>query len=411
MERIELLAPAGNLEKLKFAIKYGADAVYLGGTEFGLRAFAGNFTNEEMEEAIEFAHSEGAKVYVTVNIIAHNEDLVSLEEYLISLESLGVDALIIADPGIVRIAREVVPDMEIHLSTQASNTNWSGAKFWSDFGVKRIILARELTLEEIEEIVIKVPEIDFEVFIHGAMCVSYSGRCLLSNYLAGRDANRGECTQPCRWEYDLIEKNRPNQKIGITQSHEGTYIFNSKDMKTIDIIPQIIQSGVKSLKIEGRMKSLHYVSTVTKIYREAIDSYYDNPTHYKAKQEWHKELNKPSHRPFFPGFFLEKPSDSREAQSVESSKYYRDYDFIGIALEYDETTKMALVEQRNLFEVGDEVELMNIKGNSITFTIEQIIDNEDMERIERAPHAQQLIWINVPCQTNERAILRRKANE
>lgn len=410
MDKIELLAPAGNLEKLKFAINYGADAIYLGGTEFGLRAFAGNFTTEEMEEAVEYAHKNGAKIYVTVNIIAHNEDLESLEEYLMQLESLKVDALIIADPGIVRIARKVVPNMEIHLSTQASNTNWSAAKFWSDFGVKRIILARELTLEEIEEMVRKVPEIDFEAFVHGAMCVSYSGRCLLSNYLAGRDANRGQCAQPCRWEYDLIEKNRPNQKFGIEQDQKGTYIFNSKDMNTISILPSIINTGVKSLKIEGRMKSLHYVATVTKIYREAIDSYYDNPEKYIVKQEWIEELNKPSHRPFFPGFYLNKPTDSRDSQHIETSKYFRGYDFIGVVRDYDKDKGVALVEQRNLFEVGEEIEIMNLKGDTFDFEILKIIDSETNESISRAPHAQQLVWIDVPKPVSQRAILRRKVN-
>jgi putative protease len=411
MNKVELLAPAGNLEKLKFAIKYGADAVYLGGTEFGLRAFAGNFTVKEMQEAVEFAHSNGAKIYVTVNIIAHNEDLESLEEYLLQLERLDIDALIIADPGIVRIAKNTVPNMEIHLSTQASNTNWSAAKFWYDFGVKRIILARELTLDEISEMVQKVPEIDFEAFVHGAMCVSYSGRCLLSNYLAGRDANRGQCAQPCRWEYDLIEKNRPNQKFTMEQDHKGTYVFNSKDMNTIEILPKIIETGVKSLKIEGRMKSLHYVSTVTKIYREAIDSYYEDPNSYKPKQEWLDELNKPSHRPFFPGFYLEKPSDSRSSQHVETSKYYRDYDFIGIVNEYDGEKQLALVEQRNLFELNEEIEIMNISGDTFQSTIKRIIDNETGEDIERAPHAQQLVWINVNKPVQNGAILRRKVNE
>ncbi len=411
MSKVELLAPAGNIEKLRFAIKYGADAVYLGGTEFGLRAFAGNFTVKEMEEAVDFAHKNGAKIYVTVNIIAHNDDLESLEDYLLQLEDLDIDALIIADPGIVRIARDTVPNMEIHLSTQASNTNWSAAKFWHNFGVKRIILARELTLNEINEMVKKVPEIDFEAFIHGAMCVSYSGRCLLSNYLAGRDANRGQCAQPCRWEYDLIEKNRPNQKFTMKQDQKGTYIFNSKDMNTIEILPMIIKTGVKSLKIEGRMKSLHYVSTVTKIYREAIDSYYKNPDDYKVKKEWIEELNKPSHRPFFPGFYLKKPSDSRESQHVETSKYYRDYDFIGIVRDFDEEKGLALIEQRNLFELNEEIEIMNIKGDTFKTIITEIIDHETKENISRAPHAQQLIWINVAKNVKNGSILRRKVDE
>jgi putative protease len=407
MKKTELLAPAGNLEKLKFAIRYGADAVYLGGTEFGLRAYAGNFTIEEMKEAVEFAHDHNSKIYVTVNIIAHNEDLDALPEYLLSLESLGVDALIVADPGIVKIARETVPNMELHLSTQASNTNWSAAKFWYEFGIKRVILARELTLGEVKEMVEMVPEMDFEAFIHGAMCVSYSGRCLLSNYFAGRDANRGQCAQPCRWEYDLIEKKRPDQNFEITQDHLGTYVFNSKDMNTIEILPQLIDSGLKSLKIEGRMKSLHYVATVVKVYREAIDLYLNDPDNYELKQEWITELNKPSHRPFFPGFYLEDPKENKDSQHINTSKYYRDYDFIGVVLEYDENKRMAKIEQRNLFSVGENVEIMNVKGPSFEFEISEIVCNEEDVNIDRAPHAQQFIWIPVPQRTDQGAILRR----
>ncbi len=411
VQKVELLAPAGNLEKLKYAIRYGADAVYLGGTEFGLRAFAGNFTDAEMAEAVDFAHSRGKRIYVTVNIIAHNEDLHGLKDYLLKLQNLGVDALIVADPGIVRIAREVVPDMELHLSTQASNTNWSAARFWYDQGIRRIILARELTLDEIREMTSKVPEMDFEVFAHGAMCMAYSGRCLLSNYLTGRDANKGECAQPCRWEYSIYEKNRPGEAFDILEDERGTYIFNSKDLNTLTILPQIIESGVRSLKIEGRMKSLHYVSTITKVYREAIDRYYSDPENYVLSPTAIEEANKPSHRPFFTGFFNHKPDASYDSQHRETSKYYRDYDFIGVVMDYFPDTNTALVEQRNAFFVGQNVELMNIKGDSQRFVIESIKNYETGEEVGQAIHAQQLVLINMPFDTCEGAILRREADE
>ena len=408
MKKVELLAPAGNLEKLKAAITYGADAVYMGGTSFGLRASAGNFTEEEMKEAIKFAHERDAKIYITVNIIAHNEDLDSLPEYLLSLEKLGVDALIVADPGILRIIKDTVPKMEVHLSTQASNTNWSSAKFWASQGIDRIILARELTLDEVSETIQKVPEAGFEVFIHGAMCMSYSGRCLLSNYLTGRDANRGKCAQVCRWKFNLVEENRPNQFFPVVEDERGTYIFNSKDMCAIDVLPELIEMGVDSLKIEGRMKSIHYVATVTKAYRQAIDSYYRNPKGFVVDDKIREELDKPSHRPYFTGYYNEAPNKESLSQHYESSGYIRQYEFLGKVLEYNKEKKMALIEQRNSFAVGDTAEIMNPKGENVFISINSITDYETGESIERAPHARQKVWIPIDCVVESFGIMRRK---
>ncbi|QOR35706.1 U32 family peptidase [Clostridium sp. 'deep sea'] len=408
MKKVELLAPAGNLEKLKAAITYGADAVYMGGTSFGLRASAGNFTQEEMIEAIAFAHERAAKVYITVNIIAHNEDLNSLPEYLLNLQNLGVDALIVADPGILRIIKETVPNMEIHLSTQASNTNWSSAKFWASQGINRIILARELTLIEVSEMIKKVPEAGFEVFIHGAMCMSYSGRCLLSNYLTGRDANRGKCAQVCRWKFNLVEENRPNQYFPVVEDERGTYIFNSKDMCAIDLLPELINIGVDSLKIEGRMKSIHYVATITKAYRQAIDNYYKDPNNFVIDEQIRSELNKPSHRPYFTGYYNEAPNADSQSQHYESSGYIRNYEFLGKVLGYDKDKKMALIEQRNSFAVGDTAEIMNPKSNNVNISINSIIDDETGVSLERAPHARQKVWIPIEQPVESWGIMRRE---
>ncbi len=406
MNRVELLAPAGNLEKLKAAFIYGADAVYLGGLQFGLRASAGNFTIEEMKEGVRFAHDRSKKVYVTVNIIAHNEDLVELPQYLRLLNDLDVDAIIVADPGVLRIARETVPQLEIHLSTQASNTSWSSAQFWVDQGVERIILARELTMPEIKEIIHRVPQAGFEVFVHGAMCVSYSGRCLLSNYFTGRDSNRGQCAQVCRWKFNLVEEHRPNQFFQINEDEHGTYIFNSKDLCAVDLVPELIGMGVRSLKIEGRMKSIHYVATITKAYRQVIDSYYCDPDNFVVSEKVRNELAKPSHRPYFTGFYHSSPRQA-DGQHYSSSGYLRPYDFIGIVLEYNQETGLALIEQRNLFQVGDTAEIMNPTEKDVVFTIDQIIDPTTGSEIPRAPHARQQVLVPVPEQVEEWGILRR----
>lgn len=285
MKKPELLAPAGNMEKLKMALLYGADAVYLGGKAFGLRAFGGNFTNEELQEAVDFAHKLGKKIYVTVNIFPHNSDIAKLPAYLTFLNEIKVDAILVADLGVFTLAKEYAPDVELHISTQANNTNWAAVNAWAELGARRVVLAREMSLEEIKEIREKC-SVELEMFVHGAMCISYSGRCLMSNYLTGRDANRGSCAQPCRWNYALVEEKRPGQYFPVLEDERGTYIFNSKDMCLLPYLPDVIASGVDSLKIEGRMKSVHYAASVVKAYREAIDSYFAAPEQFEVKKEW-----------------------------------------------------------------------------------------------------------------------------
>ncbi len=389
--KVELLAPAGNLEKLKMAIIYGADSVYLGGEEFGLRASAGNFGMDELKEGISFAHSRGKRVYVTMNIIPHNEDFDGMPEYIRQVRDLGADAVIFSDPGIFDLLRQEAPDMELHLSTQANNTNWRSAAFWHRQGVKRIILARELSLNEIREIRQNIPkELELEMFVHGAMCISYSGRCLLSNYMAGRDANRGLCAHPCRWKYHLVEEKRPGEYMPVYENERGTYIFNSKDLCLIDRLPEIIESGVTSLKIEGRMKSSYYVATIVKAYREALDAYDADPEKYVFKDAWLDEMSKASHREYTTGFFEGKPS-GRE-QIYESSSYIREYDFVGLVTAYDSAAGVATIEQRNRFVIGDELEVVGPKGS---FGIHRVtsMKNEDGEDIDAAPHPQMTVYM------------------
>ena len=308
MKRPELLAPSGNLEKLKIAVIYGADAVYLGGENFGLRAGAKNFTLEQLAEGIKFAHDRGKRVYLTLNIIPHNEDLVGLPEYVAKIKALDLDALIISDPGVLKIVKNIIPGMEVHLSTQASTTNYAAVNFWYEQGVRRVILARELSLEEIEEIIKKSPpDMKIETFVHGAMCISYSGRCLLSNYMVGRDANRGNCAQSCRWRYYLMEETRPGEYFPVYEDERGTYIFNSKDLCMIEHLPLLIKAGISAFKIEGRMKSSYYVATVVKAYRDLIDSYLLKPDESFYNEKWLDEIKKVSHRYFTTGFYFAKP--------------------------------------------------------------------------------------------------------
>ena len=349
----ELLAPAGNLEKLKFAVMYGADAVYLAGKRFGLRAFAGNFDDDELREGVAFAHAHQVKVFVTINIFPHNEDLVGLEDYLLTLSDLKVDALICADPGVIRIVRQTVPELPIHISTQANSTNWADVLFWKEYGgVERVVLARELSLEEITAIKDKT-QMPLECFIHGAMCISYSGRCLLSSYMTDRDSNRGQCAQACRWNYHLMEEKRPGEFYPIQEDERGTYIFNSQDLCLLPRIPELLEAGIDSLKIEGRMKSAFYVATVLRAYRQAIDSYLAKGQ-LEDVQYWMEELEKVSHRPYTTGFYFGKPETG--ALTLETSRYIKPYDFIGVVLDYDPAAQMAIVEQRNHFKLGDKVE-------------------------------------------------------
>jgi len=406
MQKVELLAPAGNLEKLKMAFIYGADAVYLGGEEFGLRAKADNFSREDLIEGIDFAHSRGKKVYVTMNIIPHNDDFPGMPNYIRFLGELGVDAIILSDPGVFSLVKEICPDMEIHLSTQANNTNYMSAKFWHNLGVKRIVLARELSINEISEIRKNTPpDLELEVFIHGAMCISYSGRCLLSNYMTGRDSNRGHCAHPCRWKYHLMEEKRPGEYFPVYENERGTFIFNSKDLCLIEYLPEIINAGVTSLKIEGRMKSAYYVATVVKAYRQAIDAYYELGENYKFDPKWLEEVSKASHREFTTGFYFEKPS--AETQIYHTSSYIRDYDFIGLVLEYDSNTGIAKIEQRNKMVLGEEIEVVNPEGDYFVQTIESM-KNIDGEPIDSAPHPQMIVYMPMKQPVTPYAMLRRK---
>lgn len=409
MRKIELLAPAGNMEKLKMAIIYGADAVYIGGEKFGLRASAGNFNIEEIKEAVRFVHDNSKKLYVTVNIIPHNEDFIGLPEYLKEIEDAGVDAIIFSDPGVYLAAKESVPNMELHLSTQANNTNYRSAEFWYKQGVKRIVLARELSFEEIKEITQRSSkELEFETFVHGAMCMSYSGRCLLSNYMVGRDANKGECAHPCRYKYHLVEERRPGEYMPIEEDERGTYIFNSKDLCMIEYIPDLVNAGILSFKIEGRMKSAYYVASVVRAYRMAIDSYLADPLNYVFKQEWLEEFSKASHREFSTGFYNNKPDSS--GQVYDSSAYVRDYAFTGLVLEYNEETGIATVEQRNKMVLGDEIEVIGPKRDMFSQKLEKMWNNED-EEIETAPHPQMIVKIKMAKPVARFDILRRERKD
>ncbi len=384
----ELLAPAGNMEKAKMALLYGADAIYLGGKLFGLRAFANNFDIAQIAEITAYAHSLGKKVYVTVNIFAHNEEINKLPEYLLELEKCQVDALLIADLGVYMTAKRVVPKLPIHVSTQANNTNHATVQAWHDLGAERVVLARELSLKEIEEISAKT-QVELEAFVHGAMCISYSGRCLLSAYLTGRDGNRGACTQACRWEYDvysLKEQKRPGEYFDLEEDEHGTYVMNSKDLCLIEYLPELIRAGVCSLKIEGRMKSAHYVATVVSVYRKAIDLAWENPAGYKVPEAWLKELNKVSHRQYTTGFAINKPDAN--AQVYTSSKYEQTHDFVGIVTGYDAAAKRAYFEQRNNVKAGEQLELLMPDGSLVPFVLEEMQD-EYGQPIDCAPHAQQ----------------------
>lgn len=405
-KKVELLAPAGNLEKLKMAIIYGADAVYLGGEEFGLRASAGNFGQDELKEGIAFAHSRGKKVYLTMNIIPHNEDFKDMPAYIRQARDAGVDAVIFSDPGIFDLLKQEAPEMELHLSTQANNTNWRSASFWHRMGVKRIILARELSLTEITEIRENVPEgLELEMFVHGSMCISYSGRCLLSNYMADRDSNRGLCAHPCRWKYHLVEEKRPGEYMPVFENERGTYIFNSKDLCLIGHIPEIVNSGVTSLKIEGRMKSAYYVATVIKAYREALDAYSSDPQNYEYDKTWLEELSKASHREFTTGFYLGKPTGKE--QIYESGSYIREYDFVGLVTSYDAASGIATIEQRNRFTVGEELEVVSPHG---PYRLQMVnsMKNADGEEIEVAPHPQMTVYMHMDKPVEPYTMLRRK---
>jgi len=365
----ELLAPAGNMEKLKVAIRYGADAVYLGGKAFGLRNLAGNFTLPELSEAVQYAHDRGVKVYLTVNAFADNLELAELERYLEETAPIPLDAYIAADPGVVDLIRERFPERDIHLSTQANTTNWRSARFWQSQGVKRVNLAREMSLEQMRETAARC-DIELEAFVHGAMCISYSGRCLLSGAMTGRDANKGECTQPCRWNYAIVEESRPGEYFPIREDETGTFIFNSKDLCLIEQLPELVRAGVGSLKIEGRMKGIYYAASVIRIYRQALDSYWEDPESYRLKPEWLEELSKVSHRGYTTGFLLGKP---RDVDHEYLSCYVRNFEFVAL-VEGEANSGGTAVAVRNRLQVGDVLELIG-QGSSFTrFTLQQMLD-------------------------------------
>ena len=400
----ELLIPAGSLEVLKTAVNYGADAVYIGGEVFGLRAKAKNFGYEEMAKGIAYAHERGVRVHVTANILAHNYDLEEAEKYLLELKELKPDALIIADPGIFTLARQICPEIDIHVSTQANNTNYMTYLFWHNLGAKRVVSARELSLKEIGEIRERIPEdMEIESFIHGAMCISYSGRCLLSSYLTGRDANRGECTHPCRWKYSLVEENRPGEYMPVYENERGTYIFNSKDLCMIEHIPDMLEAGIDSFKIEGRMKTALYVATVARTYRKAIDDFFESEEKYRANMDWYRsEISKCTYRQFTTGFYYGKPG--KEEQIYDSNTYVNEYIYLGTIQSIDAEGN-ALFEQKNKFCVGDTIELMKPDGRNIPVLVEDMI-TEEGEKVESCPHSRQMLYVTLSENPEEGDIMR-----
>ena len=404
--KLELLIPASNLEVLKVAVMYGADAVYIGGEAFGLRAKAKNFSLEDMKEGIEFAHERGCKVYVTANILAHNYDLDGAREYFQELKQIGPDALIISDPGMFTIAKEVWPEVDIHISTQANNTNYLTYQFWWKQGAKRVVSARELSLKEIRQIRDNIPdEMEIESFMHGAMCISYSGRCLLSSFMAGRDANRGECTHPCRWKYSVVEEQRPGQYMPVYENERGTYIFNSKDLCMIEHIPEMLDAGIDSFKIEGRMKTALYVATVARTYGLAIDEYLKDPELYRSRIPFYKsEISKCTYRQYTTGFFFGKPDEN--TQIYDTNTYVKEYTYLGVV---GETNSSGLygIEQRNKFSVGEEIEVMKPDGDNITVTVKRITD-ESGKDMESAPHPKQKLSVDLGIKLDEYDILRRR---
>ncbi|WP_034445408.1 peptidase U32 family protein [Butyrivibrio sp. AE2032] len=409
MKKPELLIPASSLEVLKTAVMFGADAVYIGGDAFGLRAKAKNFSPEEMKEGIAFAHEHGVKVHVTVNILAHNYDLDGVEKYLHELKELGPDALIIADPGIFMKARRICPEIEIHVSTQANNTNYETYNFWHDLGAKRVVAARELSINEIKEIRSKIPDdLDVECFIHGAMCISYSGRCLLSNYFTGRDANHGACTHPCRWKYAVVEEQRPGEYLPVYENERGTYIFNSKDLCMIEHIPELVDAGVDSCKIEGRMKTALYVATVARTYRKAIDDFFESEEKYRQNMPWYlDQISRCTYRQFTTGFYFGKPSE--EAQIYDNNTYINEYIYLGIVYDIDERG-FARIEQRNKFSVGDEIEIMKPDGTDVKAAVKAMY-REDGTSVESCPHSKEIIYLDLSEKPDKFDILRIESKE
>lgn len=399
----EVLAPAGNLDILKIAITYGADAVYIGGEVYGLRAAAHNFTNEEIKEGIKYAHERGKKVYITANILAHNEDLEGVREYFKELDVIKPDAVIISDPGVFMIARELLHDIELHVSTQANNINYGTYNFWHSLGASRVVTGRELSLEEIREIRKNIPDdLEIETFVHGAMCMSYSGRCLLSNYMTDRDANRGECTHPCRWRYSLVEENRPGEYLPVFENERGTFIFNSKDLCMIDYIPELVNAGIDSFKIEGRMKTALYVATTVRAYRMAIDDWFEDEKKYRERLPFYnREVNSASRRKYTTGFFFNKADET--SMFYESERSAPDT-YLGTVERIDDKG-MAVLEQKNKFSVGDVLEVIKPNGENIPITVLSITDDEG-NGMESCPHPKQILHVEFDRELSESDILR-----
>lgn len=411
LQKPELLIPAGSLEVLKVAVDYGADAVYIGGKNYGLRAKAGNFTIEEMHEAADYVHAHGAKLYVTVNIFAHNEDIDGIKTYFHELKETGleekIDAFIISDPGIFTLAKEILPGIEIHVSTQANNTNYLIYDFWRKQGATRVVAARELSLKEIKTIREHIPsDMEIEAFMHGAMCISYSGRCLLSSYFTGRDANQGACTHPCRWKYAVVEEKRPGEYLPVYENERGTYIFNSKDLCMIEHIPDLLDAGIDSFKIEGRMKTALYVATVARTYRKAVDDYLEDPKLYEEHMPWYRtQIASCTYRQFTTGFFYGRPDEN--TQIYDNNTYVKEYTYLGIVGEVDAEGRCR-IEQRNKFSVGEQIEIMKPDGQNVEVTVKRIL-NEDGEEQESAPHSKQILHIELEGGRAEAYdILRRK---
>lgn len=401
----KLLAPAGSMDKLIMAVEYGADEIYFAGKSLGMRAGSKNFTSKDLENGIEYCHKHGRKSNITVNIVPHNDDLIGFEEYITYLKNIGADALIVADPGAIEIIKETAPDMRIHLSTQANTTNYHTANFWYKQGVNRIVLARELTFQEIEGIIKNSPkDLEFETFVHGAMCISYSGRCLLSSFMTGRYSNKGDCAQPCRWKYNLVEEKRPGEYYPIVEDDEGTFIFNSKDMCLVEHMQKFVDLGVKAVKIEGRMKSEYYTAIAVRSYRNALDEL-SKPENERSTKYWKEELEKASHRDFTYGFYFGNPYKS--GQLYTSSSYIRTYDVVGIIRSYDKATQTAVVEQRNKFNEGDVLECFGPNGRHFEVLATDMKD-EKGNKIDTAPHAQQIIQMKIPQEVNQYYILRKK---
>ena len=406
MKKPELLAPGGSLEKLKTAINYGADAVYIGGEAFSLRVAAENFSIEDMKEGLYYAHERGKKVYLTANILPHNSDIEEFKSFIEEIRPLGFDAVLIADLGMFDMMHELAPEIPIHISTQANNVNYRSACAWHKMGAKRVVLAREMSFDEIREIRDKIPDdLEIEAFVHGAMCISYSGRCLLSNYMTNRDANQGACAHPCRWNYSLVEQTRPGEYMDVFENERGTFIFNSKDLCMIEHIPQIVKSGISSLKIEGRVKTSYYVATIVKAYREEIDRYFADPENYVFDTKQLDELCKISHRPYSTGFYFGKPGPDKQVYT--DSSYIRDYDLIGMVTDYDEKTQIATISQRNRFFVDDEIEIIQ-PGKPFFKQKVKYMKNEEGESIQSAPHAQMTIRMPVDFPVGKDAMLRKE---